>query len=221
MAMIRQSGMKKIGMLGLSFKPGTDDLRESPLVTLAARLLEEGFTLSVYDSNVLHASKHSPVAAQLWESYGPVFHCLNDDIDALVKVSEVGGGGPFNCGIPAGCGWRKQWTAVDRPGGYLPGVSMGDRQASAGKLPMKTFTEWLLWITVVMALALLIEPAYLDSSDKKFILIIGAIGLWRYSMGAMHLVRGIWFGYVWRFLPCVVEWMKILGVICRAMSIWW
>ncbi|PNE02638.1 alginate biosynthesis protein Alg8 [Alcanivorax sp. MD8A] len=58
---------------------------------------------------------------------------------------------------------------------------------------MKTFTEWLLWITVVMALALLIEPAYLDSSDKKFILIIGAIGLWRYSMGAMHLVRGIWF----------------------------
>lgn len=128
MAMIRQSGMKKIGMLGLSFKPGTDDLRESPLVTLAARLLEEGFTLSVYDSNVLHASKHSPVAAQLWESYGPVFHCLNDDIDALVKVSEVVVVGHSTSEFQQVADGVNSGRLLIDLCGYLPGVSMGDRQ---------------------------------------------------------------------------------------------
>lgn len=58
---------------------------------------------------------------------------------------------------------------------------------------MKVFGEWLLWLSVVMGLALFIDPAYLDSDDRKFILLIGAIGLWRYSMGAMHLLRGVWF----------------------------
>ena len=58
---------------------------------------------------------------------------------------------------------------------------------------MKNLGEWLLWLSVVMGLALLIDPAYLDSDDRKFILLIGAIGLWRYSIGGMHLLRGIWF----------------------------
>ncbi len=54
---IKASGKKHVGMMGLSFKSGTDDLRESPLVTLANQLLDAGFTLSVYDPNVFHASR--------------------------------------------------------------------------------------------------------------------------------------------------------------------
>lgn len=42
----------EIGFVGLAFKPGTDDLRESPLVSLAERLLGRGHKLSIYDTDV-------------------------------------------------------------------------------------------------------------------------------------------------------------------------
>ncbi|EKF74400.1 alginate biosynthesis protein Alg8 [Alcanivorax hongdengensis A-11-3] len=58
---------------------------------------------------------------------------------------------------------------------------------------MKQLGEWMLWLAVVAGLALLIEPAYLDSNDKRFILLIGAIGLWRYGNGAIHLLRACYF----------------------------
>jgi GDP-mannose 6-dehydrogenase len=46
------AGARKIGLLGLSFKPGTDDLRESPYAEMAERLLGKGFDLKIYDANV-------------------------------------------------------------------------------------------------------------------------------------------------------------------------
>jgi GDP-mannose 6-dehydrogenase len=49
---------RKVGILGFSFKAGTDDLRESPMVELTERLLGKGYDLRVYDSNVRVASIH-------------------------------------------------------------------------------------------------------------------------------------------------------------------
>jgi GDP-mannose 6-dehydrogenase len=50
--MVLETGKRKIGMLGLSFKAATDDLRESPHVQLVKRLLGEGRQVRIWDENV-------------------------------------------------------------------------------------------------------------------------------------------------------------------------
>jgi GDP-mannose 6-dehydrogenase len=50
---ILSAGTRKVGIIGLAFKSGTDDLRESPLVMLVERLLGKGMDLAIYDSEVM------------------------------------------------------------------------------------------------------------------------------------------------------------------------
>ena len=49
---VLETGKKQVGLLGFSFKAGTDDLRESPIVILAEALLGKGLSLKIYDKNV-------------------------------------------------------------------------------------------------------------------------------------------------------------------------
>ena len=50
--MIQHTGKKRIGFLGLSFKAGTDDLRNSPAVTVVETLLGKGYEVKIYDKNI-------------------------------------------------------------------------------------------------------------------------------------------------------------------------
>ncbi len=54
--MIVDAGHNRIGVLGFSFKAGTDDLRESPVIEVIERLIGKGFELRIYDKNVNLAS---------------------------------------------------------------------------------------------------------------------------------------------------------------------
>ena len=54
--LIMDKGNKRVGVLGFSFKAGTDDLRESPIIEVIERLLGKGYDLRIYDKNVNIAS---------------------------------------------------------------------------------------------------------------------------------------------------------------------
>ena len=87
--LIASTGKRKIGLFGLSFKPGTDDLRESPLVELAERLLGKGYDLRIYDSNVTLSRL---VGANREYIEGRLKHLnvvLTDNVDEVMDHAEV------------------------------------------------------------------------------------------------------------------------------------
>lgn len=57
-------------------------------------------------------------------------------------------------------------------------------------------TGWLVFLSLLMLLALLVPPTVFDANSKDFLLLIGAVGIWRYSMGGLHFLRGMLFLYV-------------------------
>jgi GDP-mannose 6-dehydrogenase len=54
--LIIERGNLRVGVLGFSFKAGTDDLRESPVIEVIERLIGKGYDLRIYDRNVSIAS---------------------------------------------------------------------------------------------------------------------------------------------------------------------
>lgn len=83
--MIMDKGHKKIGVLGFSFKAGTDDLRESPLVEVIERLLGKGYDVKIYDKNVNIASL---VGANRDYILNHIPHVSKLMVDSMEKVLE-------------------------------------------------------------------------------------------------------------------------------------
>jgi GDP-mannose 6-dehydrogenase len=83
------TGMKKIGLLGFSFKEGTDDLRESPSVILAEALLGKGFSLRIYDRNVSLARLVGANKEYVDKQIPHLSSLLCNTVDEVVEQSEV------------------------------------------------------------------------------------------------------------------------------------
>jgi len=86
---VLETGMKRIGLLGFSFKGGTDDLRESPMVILAEALLGKGLTLKIYDRNVSLAKLVGANKEYIENQIPHLSSLLSTNIDDVIASSEV------------------------------------------------------------------------------------------------------------------------------------
>ena len=86
---IESKGKKKIGIFGLSFKAGTDDLRCSPIVDVAETLLGKGYEIQIYDKNV-RVSQLTGTNADFISAKLPHLHeIITDNIDSVASACEV------------------------------------------------------------------------------------------------------------------------------------
>ena len=86
---IVETGRKRVGLLGFSFKAGTDDLRESPMVILAETLLGKGYALRIYDQNVLLARLTGANREYIEQQIPHLSKLLCNSIDEVIDESDV------------------------------------------------------------------------------------------------------------------------------------
>src|SRR3954468_17626743 len=86
---ILETGKKQVGLLGFSFKAGTDDLRESPIVILAEALLGKGVSLKIYDKNVSLAKLVGANKDYIVKQIPHLSSLLCNTIDEVIEGSDV------------------------------------------------------------------------------------------------------------------------------------
>lgn len=86
---ILSTKQKKIGVLGLSFKAGTDDLRDSPTVLLVESLLGKGCQIKIYDSEVALAKIFGANKAYIEHEIAHISTLMSPQIDEVLRDSDV------------------------------------------------------------------------------------------------------------------------------------
>jgi GDP-mannose 6-dehydrogenase len=87
--MIIEKGNKKVGILGFSFKTGTDDLRESPMVEVIEKLLGKGYEIYIYDRNVKLASLVGANRDYLLNRISHISSLMVDSIDDVLSHADT------------------------------------------------------------------------------------------------------------------------------------
>ena len=84
--MVRDTGARKVGVLGLAFKPGTDDLRESPILEVIAALNAQGVEVVIHDPAI---TPETPLAGQLaYVRHGsPGLQALVQDLPGMMRAN--------------------------------------------------------------------------------------------------------------------------------------
>ncbi len=88
-SMITSKGNNRVGVLGFSFKAGTDDLRESPLVEVIERLLGKGYDLRLYDRNVKIASLVGANKDYILNKIPHISKLMVDSIDEVLAHAQT------------------------------------------------------------------------------------------------------------------------------------
>ncbi len=86
---IQRIGKQNVGFLGLSFKAGTDDLRESPIVDVIERLLGKGFNVRIYDRNVHLARLTGANKEYILQKIPFIGRFITDDLAEVLNNSEL------------------------------------------------------------------------------------------------------------------------------------
>lgn len=87
--LIMAQGQRKVGILGLSFKSGTDDLRCSPIVDVVESLLGKGFEIRIYDKNVKVSELTGTNKDFIMAKIPHLQHFVSDDLEAVCRESDV------------------------------------------------------------------------------------------------------------------------------------
>ncbi|MEW9683114.1 nucleotide sugar dehydrogenase [Pseudomonas sp. TE50-2] len=87
--LVTQAGKRRIALLGLAFKANSDDLRESPLVTLAEQLIGKGYELRIFDANVEHARQFGANRQYIEQQIPHVSALLRSDLQQVIDEAEV------------------------------------------------------------------------------------------------------------------------------------
>jgi GDP-mannose 6-dehydrogenase len=98
-----EKGARRIGILGISFKAGTDDLRESPMVELTERLIGKGFEVRVYDRNVSLACLHGANRDYILNRIPHLSRLMVPTIDEVLGHAQtivIGNGSPEFADVP-------------------------------------------------------------------------------------------------------------------------
>ncbi len=89
LSLIMDKGNRKVGFLGFSFKAGTDDLRESPLVAVIEQLIGKGYELSLYDRNVNTAKLLGANRDYIMNRIPHISKLMVGDIDSVLEHAET------------------------------------------------------------------------------------------------------------------------------------
>jgi GDP-mannose 6-dehydrogenase len=88
-ALVESLGHKRVGILGITFKAGTDDLRESPMVSLVERLIGRGYDVRIYDQNVTQSKLIGTNRAFIEREIPHIWNLMVGSIDEAVAHGDT------------------------------------------------------------------------------------------------------------------------------------